>query len=120
MKKVTFTKLLALSAKRNVIERPDYPGYLVELSNLPGVSIVIARGSRSESDAVWRFTDEWNAHDMSTGHTIKRTNTVGKTREECYCRVVAVLAQFTPERYARMIEDARINRITKLIKGESP
>lgn len=121
MKKVTFTRAIAPSKKRIAITRPDYPGYLVTLSNLPGVEIVIARGSATRSDGLsWAFqTDVWLAFERETGLSISVKTTQGRTRTECYEKLVATLCAFTPEQFAAYMEERMVLRMTKLIQGES-
>lgn len=122
MKKVTFTRAIAPSKMREEITRPDYPGYLVTLSNLPGVEIVIARGSVTRTNGKgWAFrTDVWTAFERETGLSISVKTTQGKTRTECYERLVAALCAYTPEKFAAYMEDRKVLRMTSLIKGESP
>ena len=122
MKKVIFTRAIAPSKKREEITRPDYPGYLVTLSNLPGVEIVIARGSATRTDGKsWMFlTDVWLAFERETGLSLSTKTTKGKTRTECYERLVAALCTYTPEKFAEYMEDRKVRRMTSLIKGESP
>ena len=121
MKKVTFIRAIAPSKKRNEVERPDYPGYLVKLSNLPGVEIVIARESVTRADGKsWYFLpSKWLAFERETGLSIMGKTIVGRTRIECYERLVGTLCAYTPEKFAEFMVDQKVRRMTKLIQGES-